>query len=142
MFDLDRFKAINDRHGHAVGDAVIMKFCEVTVTVLRPTDLFARMGGEEFVILVPAAGIEAACMRAERIRISFADSCRFVDGRQVNATVSGGVAVSANGAEALEALLKSSDLAVYAAKEEGRNWIRCADAIAREGGTSHALRIA
>jgi diguanylate cyclase (GGDEF)-like protein len=74
MFDLDRFKAINDRHGHAVGDAVIMKFCEVTVTVLRPTDLFARMGGEEFVILVPAAGIEAACMRAERIRISFADS--------------------------------------------------------------------
>lgn len=141
-FDLDRFKAINDRHGHAVGDTVIKKFCEVTVAALRPTDLFARMGGEEFVVLLPSVGIEAACMRAERIRISFADNCRFVEGRALNATVSGGVAVSANGTEALKALLESSDLALYAAKEEGRNRIRCADEIAREGGSSEALRIA
>jgi len=68
MFDLDRFKTINDTHGHAVGDAVIRKFCEATATTLRPTDLFGRIGGEEFAVVVAGLSIEAALLRAERIR--------------------------------------------------------------------------
>ena len=72
MFDLDRFKAINDRYGHAVGDAVIRKFCEIATAALRPNDVFGRMGGEEFAVVLPGSSIEAACARAERIRNSFA----------------------------------------------------------------------
>jgi diguanylate cyclase (GGDEF)-like protein len=60
MFDLDRFKAINDTHGHAVGDAVIRKFCEVTAAALRPNDVFGRIGGEEFAVVLPGSSIEAA----------------------------------------------------------------------------------
>ena len=71
--------------------------------------------------------MEAACLRAERIRISFAEDCRFVGGRQVNATVSGGVSVSVNAEHTLEALLEYSDVALYAAKADGRNRIGRAD---------------
>jgi diguanylate cyclase (GGDEF)-like protein len=127
MFDLDRFKAINDRHGHAVGDAVIRTFCEIAAAALRPNDVFGRVGGEEFAAVLQGSSMEAACLRAERIRISFAEDCRFVGGRQVNATVSGGVSVSVNAEHTLEALLEYSDVALYAAKADGRNRIRRAD---------------
>ena len=60
MFDLDRFKAVNDRHGHAVGDAVIRKFCEITTAAIRPNDVFGRIGGEEFAVVLPGSSIEAA----------------------------------------------------------------------------------
>jgi diguanylate cyclase (GGDEF)-like protein len=127
MFDLDRFKAINDRYGHAVGDAVIRTFCEIAAAALRPNDVFGRVGGEEFAAVLQGSSMEAACLRAERIRISFAEDCRFVGGRQVNATVSGGVSVSVNAEHTLEALLEYSDVALYAAKADGRNRIRRAD---------------
>ena len=68
MFDLDRFKTINDTHGHAAGDAVIRRFCENTIAALRPNDVFGRLGGEEFAVVLPGSGIEAAHVRAERIR--------------------------------------------------------------------------
>ena len=120
MFDLDRFKAVNDRHGHAIGDAVIRKFCEITTAALRPNDVFGRLGGEEFAVVLPGSSIEAACVRAERIRASFAESCQFVQERQVNATVSGGVSMSVNAGQTLDALLEDSDVALYGAKVEGR----------------------
>jgi diguanylate cyclase (GGDEF)-like protein len=66
MFDLDRFKSVNDSHGHAVGDAVIRKFCELTAAALRPTDVFGRMGGEEFAVVLPGSGIEAAYVPLSR----------------------------------------------------------------------------
>jgi diguanylate cyclase (GGDEF)-like protein len=127
MFDLDRFKAVNDRHGHAVGDAVIRTFCEIATAALRPNDVFGRMGGEEFAAVLPGSSMEAACVRAERIRTSFAKDCRFVRGFQVNATVSGGVSVSVNGEHTLDALLEYADGALYVAKGEGRNRIKRAD---------------
>jgi len=132
MFDLDRFKAINDRHGHAVGDAVIRTFCEIAAAAMRPSDVFGRMGGEEFAAVLPGSSMEAACLRAERIRIAFAEDCRFVGGRHLNATVSGGVSVSVNAEHTLEALLESSDAALYAAKADGRNRIKRAELIEPE----------
>jgi diguanylate cyclase (GGDEF)-like protein len=142
MFDLDRFKAINDRYGHAVGDAVIQKFCEVTAAALRPNDVFGRIGGEEFAIVLPGWNIEPACVRAERIRDFFAKDCRFIRNHQVNATVSGGVSASVNAEQTLEALLEYSDVALYNAKTEGRNRIKRADQPKTEGPSSNVFRVA
>jgi len=121
MFDLDHFKAINDKYGHAIGDAVLKQFCDIAAAALRQTDLFGRMGGEEFAVILPAASIEVALLRAERIRLTFADDCQFVRGNRVNATVSGGVSMNAEGSQTLDALLESADAALYRAKTEGRN---------------------
>ena len=142
MFDLDRFKAVNDSHGHAIGDAVIRKFCEITTAALRPNDVFGRLGGEEFAVVLPGSSIEAAYARAERIRASFAESCQFVQGRQVNATVSGGVSVSLNAGQTLDGLLEDSDFALYGAKADGRNRIRRADQNKPDDGMSNVFRVA
>ena len=142
MFDLDRFKTVNDTYGHAVGDDVIKRFCEVTADMLRPNDIFGRMGGEEFAVVLPGAGIEAAAVRADRIRASFAETCRFVKGYSVNATVSGGVAVSGDAQDyTLSALLESSDKALYCAKAAGRNRVERAHE-APERGLASVIRVA
>ena len=142
MFDLDRFKAINDKHGHGVGDDVIRTFCKVTAAALRPTDVFGRMGGEEFAVVLPGSSIEAAYVRADRIRASFAESSRFVRGRQVNATVSGGVATGTDAKEALDVLLEHSDAALYEAKSEGRNRIKRAVEATAADERSNVFRVA
>lgn len=142
MFDLDRFKAVNDRHGHAVGDAVIRKFCEAAAAALRPNDVFGRLGGEEFAVVLPGSSIEAAYARAERIRISFAASCRFIGNRQVDGTVSCGLSVSLNAERTLNALLEESDTALYLAKAEGRNRVKRADQPKTDGGLSTVIRVA
>jgi|SRR5579862_981330 len=142
MFDLDRFKAINDKYGHAVGDAVIRKFCEITAAALRPNDVFGRMGGEEFAVVLPGSSTEATCVRADRIRSAFAESCRLVRNYQVNATVSGGVSASATAEETLAALLERSDGALYDAKTEGRNRIKRAEQPRPEDQVSNVFRVA
>ncbi len=142
MFDLDRFKVVNDTHGHAVGDAVIRKFCEVGAKALRPNDVFGRLGGEEFAVVLPGSSIEAAYVRADRIRSSFAESCSSLGGRRVNATVSCGVSMSATGEEPLSALLEFSDIALYRAKSEGRNRVRRADQPRPQNQASPVLRVA
>jgi diguanylate cyclase (GGDEF)-like protein len=142
MCDLDRFKAINDTHGHAVGDAVLKTFCETVLELLWPNDVFGRLGGEEFALVLPQASIEAACVRAERIRISFEESCRLIEDRRVDATVSCGVSVSANTAHTLSELLKLSDQALYRAKADGRNRVRRADQLKAYDRKTAAIRIA
>lgn len=142
MFDLDRFKGVNDTHGHAVGDTVIRTFCEITAAALRPNDVFGRIGGEEFAVVLPGSSIEAAYARAERIRISFAASCRFVTGRRVDATVSCGLSVSSKAEETLGALLEESDTALYLAKAEGRNRVKRTDQSKPQGGLSTVIRVA
>jgi diguanylate cyclase (GGDEF)-like protein len=141
MFDLDRFKAVNDTYGHAVGDAVIKKFCEVTTAALRPGDVFGRLGGEEFAVVLPWSSIEPACIRADRIRNGFAEVCRKVGDGHINPTVSGGVSVSASGEATLSELLADADEALYRAKAAGRNRIKRADQPVPDGGVS-VIRVA
>jgi len=134
MFDLDRFKEINDTFGHAVGDAVLLRFCEVTAGALRATDVFGRIGGEEFAVVLPGSGIEAACVRADRIRISFMETCRSVGEFLVDATVSGGVSMGVAAHQTIDTLLASADVALYNAKVEGRNRIKRSDDAPPDGG--------
>jgi diguanylate cyclase (GGDEF)-like protein len=142
MFDLDRFKAINDRHGHAVGDAVIRKFCDTATAALRPSDVFGRMGGEEFSVVLPGSSIEAAGVRADRIRVAFAEGCRTIRDRQIDATVSVGVSGSLDAKEELDALLEYADCALYDAKAEGRNRVRRAELPHPDGARSNIFRVA
>jgi diguanylate cyclase (GGDEF)-like protein len=128
MFDLDQFKAVNDAYGHAVGDTVLRRFCEVAGAALRSSDIFGRIGGEEFAVVLPRLHSKAAALCADRIRNSFAENCRIVDGHTVNATVSGGVTTSVDGRQTLSTLLERADAALYRAKAIGRNRVASADA--------------
>jgi diguanylate cyclase (GGDEF)-like protein len=142
MCDLDWFKSINDTHGHAIGDAVIQKFCETATDALWPNDVFGRIGGEEFAMVLPRVSLEAAYVRAERIRTSFAESCCFVEGHQIDATVSCGMSVSANAEHTLSELLKLSDLALYRAKADGRNRVRRSDQPKPDSDKATIIRVA
>jgi diguanylate cyclase (GGDEF)-like protein len=142
MFDLDKFKRINDEHGHATGDAVIRKFCEVTAAALRPDDVFGRLGGEEFAVVLPWSSIEPAFVRANRIRASFAESHWIVGDNQVNVTVSAGVSVSVHGDMTLSSLLQNADKALYAAKASGRNRIERFDRLDSKSAQSGVIRVA
>jgi diguanylate cyclase (GGDEF)-like protein len=142
MFDLDRFKSINDSHGHATGDAVIKRFCEIAAAALRPTDVFGRIGGEEFAVVLPGSHVEAAHFRAERIRTAFANDCHFVASRKVDATVSCGLTVSSQNTASLDALLEDADAALYCAKSEGRNRVKRADQPKPDGDLSAVIRVA
>ena len=142
MFDLDHFKTVNDKYGHPVGDTVLKKFCDTAVAALRPTDLFGRMGGEEFAAILPAASIEVALLRAERIRLTFAGECHFLRGNRISATVSGGVSMSKEDDRTIDALLEEADAALYRAKAEGRNRIQRADEIHSDAATSDVPRVA
>jgi diguanylate cyclase (GGDEF)-like protein len=121
MFDLDRFKSINDRYGHQTGDDVLVAFCRLSTSMLRPTDLFARMGGEEFACLLPDAEQKDALWLAERLRTAFEGISHITGGQPLTATVSIGIAVSDGADVDLGALLKQADQALYRAKERGRN---------------------
>ncbi|MEX0696908.1 MAG: GGDEF domain-containing protein [Dongiaceae bacterium] len=126
VFDLDHFKTINDTYGHHTGDHVLTAFADVVRSVLRPNDLFGRHGGEEFAVVLPGAGVEAAYVIAERIRRAFADRTTAVGGNSIGATVSAGVAVAAAGAP-FQAALDAADRAMYWAKNLGRNRVGRAD---------------
>ena len=123
MFDLDRFKAINDEHGHAVGDWVLEEFGRVVRDGLRRGDIAGRYGGEEFVVVLPETDDDAALEAAERIRLAFAGSAvRPPSGETLRVTVSAGVAVSLPSHPlSRQQLLERADRALYVAKSEGRN---------------------
>jgi diguanylate cyclase (GGDEF)-like protein len=142
MFDLDRFKRINDTHGHAVGDAVIRTFCTTAAAALRPNDVFGRLGGEEFAVVLPGSSIEAAYVRAERIRSAFAANGRFIGARHVDATVSCGLAVGVGGEQTLAELLEEADWALYDAKASGRNRVKRSGELRPGGGSSTVIRVA
>ncbi|MGB6537982.1 MAG: GGDEF domain-containing protein [Xanthobacteraceae bacterium] len=126
LLDLDNFKAINDRFGHAVGDRVLQIFAETGNRCMRRMDLFGRLGGEEFAALLVDATRERACAVAEEIRAGFAEATSEVEGRPVVATVSIGVVVSHDAALDLSALLAQADHALYRAKDGGRNRVEIA----------------
>ena len=126
VLDLDRFKSVNDTLGHAAGDAVLQEVAQRLRAGLRPGDLIARIGGEEFLVALPDAGFEAAREIAERLRKQVSDlPIRVPGGRSVGLTLSIGLAMG-NGtarAEQPEVLMARADKALLAAKSEGRNQV-------------------
>jgi diguanylate cyclase (GGDEF)-like protein len=124
-FDLDHFKSINDRHGHAVGDAVLQMFAKVVRETMRSGDIIGRLGGEEFVALVPGTLADAASA-AERVRLAFSATSIARNGQRIAATVSIGVACGAPSA-AVDLIITRADAALYRAKTGGRNRVETAD---------------
>jgi diguanylate cyclase (GGDEF)-like protein/PAS domain S-box-containing protein len=121
LLDADHFKHINDRHGHAGGDAVLRHLGQLLCATFRQVDVVARVGGEEFAVLLPSSGIDAAVAVAERLRGLVAARPVAFDGAQIACTISAGVAACDGDALALDALMKRADRALYAAKAAGRD---------------------
>jgi diguanylate cyclase (GGDEF)-like protein len=135
LFDLDRFKTINDRHGHGAGDDCLVAFARLLGQAFAGAgELPARLGGEEFAVLLPDVTLEQALARAEAVRHALAAApVQAVDGC-VTPTVSGGV-VCRVGSEDVEAMMKRADAALYEAKRAGRNRVvACHGAPAAAGG--------
>ncbi|RME24422.1 MAG: GGDEF domain-containing protein [Deltaproteobacteria bacterium] len=116
--DLDHFKRLNDTFGHEVGDRCLKVFAQVLRDSIRDTDLACRPGGEEFTVILPQVGLEAARQRAEEIRRRVEEASR---GMGTGFTASLGVAVSPLHGDTAESVLRAADEALYAAKEAGRN---------------------
>jgi len=126
LADLDHFKSINDRFGHAVGDRVLQVFAQAASTKLCPSDLIGRLGGEEFAIVLYDAGCDKGLAIGERIRLAFEDAAAEVDGRPVGGTVSMGMVIAEANLFDIPALLAQADEALYCAKERGRNRVELA----------------
>ncbi len=119
--DVDHFKPINDRHGHAAGDEVLVQLAG-RLSESAPVDaLVARLGGEEFVVVLPGVGLDEALGEAERLRSAIAGRPCELDDHVLELTVSIGVACGPGGDDGLRDVLRRADLALYAAKREGRN---------------------
>jgi diguanylate cyclase (GGDEF)-like protein len=135
MFDLDRFKSINDRYGHHIGDEVLTAFCRLASSQLRPNDLFGRIGGEEFASLLPDTGHHDAVWLAERVRRAFETSSHTFGQHAFGSTVSVGVAITDEELCDLSALLNAADQALYRAKVLGRNRVEPSPHWAEERST-------
>ena len=121
MLDVDHFKAVNDNHGHACGDAALRQVVEATTGELRIADVLGRVGGEEFAILLPETGLEPAAAIAERIREVISEQTFAWDGQTFELTVSIGVSIWDTDENTIEEALTRADKNLYAAKENGRN---------------------
>ncbi|HEY5994112.1 MAG TPA: diguanylate cyclase [Gallionellaceae bacterium] len=121
MLDLDYFKAVNDKYGHAMGDITLKKLVEASRSVLREVDMLGRIGGEEFAVLLPETGSERALEVAERLRQAIADTEVPLKEGALHFTASIGVATLAKNDASTEMLLKRADQALYKAKKSGRN---------------------
>ncbi|MES2304621.1 MAG: diguanylate cyclase [Gemmatimonadota bacterium] len=126
-FDLDFFKQVNDRHGHATGDELLKVVCDTCRAIVRETSLFARIGGEEFAVLLAGANLKGALIFAERLREAVAAARLNVNGEMIAATISVGVAMRHAADTTPEECLLRADKAMYLAKSRGRNRVEVAD---------------
>ena len=124
--DIDGFKRVNDTYGHDRGDAVLRATAYELRKALRSFELIYRLGGEEFLIVLPGAGLEQGRQTAERLR------CHLLEARPggLDLTMSFGVSAAAGQAAAYESLFKAADAALYEAKNAGRNRVEVAPATA------------
>jgi two-component system cell cycle response regulator len=125
LLDVDRFKSVNDTHGHAAGDVVLREIAERLRTHLRSADVVARYGGEEFMVVVAGAAAEEGRLVAERLRAAVAQDPIAAAGRLLDVTLSIGVA-GGPGGTAADALVAAADAALYRAKNAGRNRVEVA----------------
>jgi len=127
FFDLDDFKRVNDVHGHLVGSHVLMEMATIILSSVRDTDVVARYGGDEFVVILPESNIEQAELVAERMRSKIARNS-FTGGRalRLHLTASFGVATFPASAQSPQQLVANADAAMYEAKAAGKNCVRFA----------------
>jgi diguanylate cyclase (GGDEF)-like protein len=121
VIDVDHFKSINDRYGHPAGDAVLVSIANTCMATMRRSDIFGRIGGEEFGLLLPETHAEEAREAAERVRLMVESTIVQVGGIEVRATVSLGVAPRPAATEPVATWFGEADIALYEAKQFGRN---------------------
>ncbi len=121
MLDIDHFKDVNDTYGHATGDRVLQALATVCLATKRDADVAARLGGEEFALLLPETTAGAAMQFAERLRQQIRDCAPVVNGEKLPITVSIGIAGSSLTTSGVQPLLSHADQALYEAKRSGRN---------------------
>jgi diguanylate cyclase (GGDEF)-like protein len=132
MIDIDYFKAINDNFGHQVGDEMIVHLSNLARNCKRDSDVLARIGGEEFALLLPETNLPQAHVVAERLRAAVASNALAASSRLIPATVSIGIAESAASMNSISELMTAADNALYEAKRNGRNRVICS--ISSEAG--------
>jgi diguanylate cyclase (GGDEF)-like protein len=136
LFDLDHFKSVNDRHGHAMGDYVLQQAVAKCRQHLNAGDPFGRFGGEEFSILLPGVGVEQARQRAELLRAAIAEIVASSGGLESKVSASFGIASTVASGNELRQLLAHADAALYQAKRTGRNRVVIYDSRVVLDGTS------
>ena len=131
LFDLDHFKSINDRYGHATGDSVLCQTVAACQLHLSPGDLFGRFGGEEFGILLKDCELEQGQQRADQMRQAIARIAMHENGMESGVSASFGVAATPTSGYGLSQLLSDADAALYRAKRAGRNRVMSFEAADR-----------
>ena len=121
VLDVDYFKQINDQYGHAMGDAVLKSLCNVIQSMLRDIDIFARIGGEEFALLLPHTNLEGAVLLTKRLQQTISDGNHALMGSEIKFTISVGVATLKTADTCIEECMIRADTAMYKAKKNGRN---------------------
>jgi diguanylate cyclase (GGDEF)-like protein len=134
MLDVDHFKAINDTYGHPGGDRILVELAELLRAQTRPTDIVCRIGGEEFLLMLPNLPLGAAVERAEQLRQAFATMPIGFGEQVLGATVSIGLAGYPEHSDTLDSLIRRADEALYVAKREGRNRVAIAPLLFTESG--------
>lgn len=124
MIDIDHFKNINDNHGHTVGDSVLKTIAGLLQKSIREVDILARIGGEEFAVILPQTGVEEASKLAERIRQCIEAAVIQHDALQIHVTASIGIAACMVEGDDLDRMLTKADDALYIAKKKGRNQVK------------------
>ena len=129
VVDLDHFKKINDTHGHPAGDTVLVKAASRMRSCIRPQEALGRYGGEEFLVVLPGSSQATALSVAERMRATIAEHDERIGHAMVKLTISAGIASTEVFPQATtEELISRADVALYKAKDSGRNKVICATA--------------
>jgi diguanylate cyclase (GGDEF)-like protein len=126
LFDIDDFKSINDSYGHLAGDFILKESCQACKAIVRPYDVFARFGGEEFIFLLPDTDTARAKAVADRLRLLIAQHVVAYNGISVRITISVGIAVFDSKKDTLDDLISRADNALYRAKRLGKNRLEVA----------------